>query len=132
MLPGYFLLLHLTLINLHCIHCTSSKVQVYYETNIPLIGSNNLKKCIVENVEFARAVRFDDQSETCERMDAIWNTNRTFISGFTYAWITSYERPFTEVRMVCSFDPLSDMPILGSSSSAANKDMMAKYGRMGI
>ena len=30
------------------------------------------------------------------------------------------------------FNPLPDMPILGSSNSAANKDMMSKYGQTGI
>ena len=28
-------------------------------------------------------------------------------------------------------NPLPDMPILGFSNSAANKDMMLKYGQMG-
>ena len=31
-----------------------------------------------------------------------------------------------------AFNPLPHMPILGSSSSTANKDMMSKYGKMGI
>ena len=30
------------------------------------------------------------------------------------------------------FNPVPDMPILGSSNSAANKDMMEKYGQMVI
>ena len=29
-------------------------------------------------------------------------------------------------------NPLLDMPMLGSSNSAANKDMMSKYGQTGI
>ena len=29
-------------------------------------------------------------------------------------------------------NPLPDKPILGFSSSATNKDMMSKYGQMGI
>ena len=29
-------------------------------------------------------------------------------------------------------NPLLDMPISGTSNSAANKDMMSKYGQMGI
>ena len=29
-------------------------------------------------------------------------------------------------------NPLPHMPILGFSNSAANKDMMSKYGQMGI
>ena len=32
----------------------------------------------------------------------------------------------SSVRNLQDFNPLSDMPILGSSISAANKDMMAK------
>ena len=31
-----------------------------------------------------------------------------------------------------SFNPLPDIPILGSSNSSANKDIMSKYGQMGI
>ena len=31
-----------------------------------------------------------------------------------------------------TFKPLPDMPILGFSNSAANKDMSPKYGQMGI
>ena len=31
-----------------------------------------------------------------------------------------------------TFNPLPDMPILGFSNSAANKDMSPKYGQMGI
>ena len=29
-------------------------------------------------------------------------------------------------------NPFPDMPILGSSNSAANKDVMSKYGQVGI
>ena len=43
-----------------------------------------------------------------------------------------FDKHNSSVGNLQEFNPSPDMPILGSSISAANKDMMAKYRQMGI
>ena len=48
------------------------------------------------------------------------------------AALSCFSTIFSKVYLPRIFSPLPHMPILGSSNSAANKDMMSKYGQMGI